>query len=108
MVSNISPLIKNAKNSAELSNFSSLVSAGSSGIFKVHGVEIEVHQSPNMRLGHLIGMGDAPADTGLGEYTVIVGKSIRYNLTGLIQCLILVLRQQRMDAKERPGAVAGS
>lgn len=27
-----------------------------------------------MRLGHLIGMGDAPEDTGLGEYKVIVGK----------------------------------
>lgn len=75
VVSDLSSSIKNAKNSPELSSFTSLVSAGSSGTFKVNGVEVEVYQSANTRLGHLIGMGDAPEDVGLGEYTVIVGKN---------------------------------
>ncbi|XP_048522016.1 copper-transporting ATPase 1 isoform X2 [Dendroctonus ponderosae] len=103
IVSDISPLIKNAKNSAELSNFSSLVSAGSSGTFKVNGVEIEVHQSPNMRLGHLIGMGDAPADTGLGEYTVIVGNREWMRRNGLA---LLPEVDQKMVAEEEEGRSA--
>ncbi|KAF7271816.1 hypothetical protein GWI33_015361 [Rhynchophorus ferrugineus] len=73
-VSGISDIIRNAKNSVELSSFTSLVTAGSSGTFSVNKVDVEVYQSPNMRLGHLIGMGDAPEDTGLGEYNVIVGN----------------------------------
>ncbi|XP_050305384.1 copper-transporting ATPase 1 isoform X2 [Anthonomus grandis grandis] len=73
-VGDLSSSIKNAKNSPELAAFTSLVSAGSSGSFKVKGVDVEVYQSPDMRLGHLIGMGDAPQDMRLGEYEVIVGN----------------------------------
>ncbi|KAL1501048.1 hypothetical protein ABEB36_006450 [Hypothenemus hampei] len=104
VVSDLSSSINNAKNRPELAGFASLVSAGSSGTFKVNQVEIEVYQSPNMRLGHLIGMGDASVeDSGLGEYTVIVGNREWMRRNGLT---ILPEVDAKMIAEESEGRSA--
>ncbi|XP_060533882.1 copper-transporting ATPase 1 isoform X2 [Cylas formicarius] len=76
-VSNLSETVGNARNSPELSGFASLVAAGSSGTFKVKGVDVEVSQpasSTTTKLGQLIGMGGDAPDDGRGEYQVIVGN----------------------------------
>ncbi|CAH1132290.1 unnamed protein product [Ceutorhynchus assimilis] len=102
-VSDLSSCIKNAKNSVELSSFSSLLSAGSTGTFKIKGVEVEVYQSPNLRLGHLIGMGDAPEDTGLGKYNVIVGNREWVRRNGLT---LMPEVDKKMIAEEEEGRSA--
>ncbi|XP_066255852.1 copper-transporting ATPase 1 isoform X2 [Euwallacea similis] len=102
-VSDLGSTIKNAKNSSELSSFTSLVSVGSAGTFKVNHIQVEVHQSANMRLGHLIGMGDAPEDVGLGTYTVIVGNREWIRRNGLA---LLSEVDRKMSAEEEEGRSA--
>lgn len=101
-VSNLSSTIKNAKNNAELSNFVSSVSAGSSGTFQVKDVDIEVDHSQNMRLGQLIGMSENE-DDGSGEYEVIIGNREWMNRNGL------TIREdidRKMNAEEEQGRSA--
>lgn len=76
VVSSISPLIKNAKNSTEINHFVTLVTSGSSGLFTLNGIEVEVNQSQSMRLGQLIGMqsGGGGGDEGDGVYEVVIGN----------------------------------
>ncbi|XP_066144632.1 copper-transporting ATPase 1 isoform X2 [Euwallacea fornicatus] len=102
-VFNLGSTMKNAKNSPELSSFTSLVSAGSSGTFKVNRIQVDVHQSANTRLGHLIGMGDAPEDVGLGTYTVIVGNREWIHRNGLA---LLPEVDRKMNAEEEEGRSA--
>ncbi|KAJ8928898.1 hypothetical protein NQ314_018469 [Rhamnusium bicolor] len=72
-VTNLSEMVRNIKNNKEISNFTSLVNAGSSGVFTVNGIQIEVTHSQNMRLGQLIGMSGIQEDVD-GIYEVIIGN----------------------------------
>lgn len=82
VVSSISSLIKNAKNSTEINNFVTLVTSGSSGLFTLNGIEVEVNQSQSMRLGQLIGMQSGGGDEGDGAYEVVIGNREWMNRNG--------------------------
>lgn len=72
-VSNLADLVAKARSSSEMSNFESLISAGSSGIFTVNNVKIEVSHAQNMRLGKLIGISSKHEDAS-GDFEVIIGN----------------------------------
>ncbi|KAJ8976595.1 hypothetical protein NQ317_005785, partial [Molorchus minor] len=82
-ISNLSGMVKNARNTKEISEFASLVSAGSSGLFTLNKVQIEVSHSQNMRLGQLIGM-SAATENAEGDYDVVVGNREWMNRNGFI------------------------
>ncbi|XP_030757247.1 copper-transporting ATPase 1 isoform X4 [Sitophilus oryzae] len=99
----LAEIIQNSKNSVELSSFSSLVTAGSTGLFTVKGVDVEIYQSPNIRLGQFIGMGDAPEDVGYGEYNVIIGNREWMRRNGLT---LIPEVDRKMIAEEEEGRSA--
>lgn len=101
-VSDLSHVVKNAKNSQEMSNFLTLVTTGSSGLFTLNGVEIEVNNSQNMKLGQLIGMG-AESDEGEGRYDVVIGNREWMNRNGLI---LLDEIDRKMVVEEEQGRSA--
>ncbi|RZC38759.1 E1-E2 ATPase, Hydrolase, HMA and/or HAD domain containing protein, partial [Asbolus verrucosus] len=104
-VSSLSQLVRNAKNCAEMSNFTSLVSAGSSGLFTLNAVEVEVSTSQNLRLGQLIGMngGGGGGDEGAGEYEVVVGNREWMNRNGFVVSEEI---DRRMVREEKQGRSA--
>lgn len=74
-ISNISSMVKNANNNAEMANFASLVRAGSSGTFTLQGVPVDITHSQNMRLGQLIGMSSGDHEQeNIDKYEVVVGN----------------------------------
>ncbi|XP_018565984.1 copper-transporting ATPase 1 isoform X4 [Anoplophora glabripennis] len=101
-VANLAGIIRNAKNNQEISNFSSLVNAGSSGLFTLNGVQVEVMHTQNMRLGQLIGMTPAE-ENGDGEYDVIVGNREWMNRNGFI---VTSEVDREMAAEEEQGRSA--
>lgn len=101
-VSNLSNTIANAKNNSELSNFESLVSAGSSGIFTVKSVQIEVSHSQDLRLGELIGLNSRPED-GSQNYDVIIGNREWMMRNGFV---IPSAVERSMSAEEEQGRSA--
>ncbi|XP_008195006.1 copper-transporting ATPase 1 isoform X2 [Tribolium castaneum] len=82
-VSSLGQVVKNAKNCQEMSNFMTLVGAGSSGVFTLNGVEVEVSNSQSMKLGQLIGM-EAGSGEGEGRYEVVIGNREWMNRNGLV------------------------
>lgn len=72
-VSNLVDLVAKAHSREEISNFESLTSAGSSGLFTVNNVKIEVSHTQNMRLGKLIGISSKYAEAS-GDFEVIIGN----------------------------------
>lgn len=101
-VANLSGMIRNVKNNKEMSNFTSLVNAGSSGLFTLNGVQVEVMHTQNMRLGQLIGM-TPTEENGDGEYNVIVGNREWMNRNGFIVTSEI---DREMAAEEEQGRSA--
>ncbi|CAH1976988.1 unnamed protein product [Acanthoscelides obtectus] len=102
-VANISSMVTKAKEKSEMSNFESLVQAGSSGNYAINGVQIEVRHSQNMRLGQLIGMNDPASDDVNGEYDVIIGNREWMNRNGFV---VLPEVDRNMVAEEEQGRSA--
>lgn len=101
-VGNLDQMVNNAKNGKELSDFSSLVAAGSSGLFTVNGVQVEVTHSQNMRLGQLIGM--TPGNQVLADkYEVVIGNREWMNRNGFTVSADV---DRRMLAEEEQGRSA--
>lgn len=73
IVSKLESLVTKARSSPEIGHFESLLTAGSSGIFTVNNVKIEVSHSQNMRLGKLIGINSQHEDA-VGDFEVIIGN----------------------------------
>lgn len=82
-ISNLSEVINASQNSTELTNFINLVQAGSSGLFTVKNVQIEVSHSQNIKLGQLIGVSSS-LENESGLYEVIVGNREWMNRNGFI------------------------
>ncbi|XP_049824335.1 copper-transporting ATPase 1-like isoform X3 [Aethina tumida] len=101
-VGNLDQMVNNAKNGKELSDFSALVAAGSSGLFTVNGVQVEVTHSQNMRLGQLIGM--TPGNQVLADkYEVVIGNREWMNRNGFTVSADV---DRRMLAEEEQGRSA--
>lgn len=83
-VSSVNSMINNAKNSNEFNNFLSLIGGGSSGLFTLCGVTVEVTNSQSLKLGELIGMGGSTGNSQRTDYTVIVGNREWMNRNGII------------------------
>nr|XP_023018681.1 copper-transporting ATPase 1 isoform X1 [Leptinotarsa decemlineata] len=101
-VSNLSGIITKAEDSTELNNFVNLVNAGSSGLFTVKGVQIEVSHSQNMKLGQLIGMSSS-LENDSGNYEVIVGNREWMSRNGFI---IATHIDRNMTVEEEQGRSA--
>ncbi|XP_044763137.1 copper-transporting ATPase 1 isoform X2 [Coccinella septempunctata] len=103
-VSSLSTMVNNAKNNKELSEFASLVSAGSSGTFSLLNVQVDVTHSQNLMLGRLIGINSQDDDNASGgEYQVIVGNREWMNRNGL---LVTDDMNRRMVDEEEQGRSA--
>ncbi|KAG5891802.1 hypothetical protein JTB14_006192 [Gonioctena quinquepunctata] len=102
VVSNLSEVLIKSKDSTELNNFVNLVNAGSSGIFHVKGVQIEVSHSQNTKLGQLIGMSSS-LESDSGSYEVIVGNREWMRRNGFI---IATEIDRSMAAEEEQGRSA--
>lgn len=101
-VSNLVDLVAKARSSTEMSNFESLLSAGSSGIFTVNNVKIEVSHSQNMRLGKLIGISSQHEEAS-GNFEVIIGNREWMTRNGFI---IYTSVDRSMSAEEELGRSA--
>lgn len=73
-ISSFDSMLKNAKNAEEFSGFLSLVGGGSSGLFTLQGVTVEVTNAQNLKLGELIGVNYSYNENDQLEYNVIVGN----------------------------------
>ncbi|XP_072381614.1 copper-transporting ATPase 1 isoform X1 [Diabrotica undecimpunctata] len=93
---------KGGKDNTELINFTNLVNAGSSGVFTVKGVQIDVSHSQNIKLGQLIGVSSSLENDG-GDYDVIVGNREWMNRNGFI---IAPEVERNMTAEEEQGRSA--
>lgn len=72
-ISNMEGMVAKARSASELQNFESLVTSGSSGLYTVNNVIIEVDHSQNMRLGELIGISSKQEEAS-GDFHVIIGN----------------------------------
>lgn len=81
-VSSLASMINSARSNGEFRDFVSLVTAGSCGTYVVNGVQVEVSNSANLKLGQLIGI-SSYAEEGNGSYSVIVGNREWMNRNGL-------------------------
>ncbi|XP_056645001.1 copper-transporting ATPase 1 isoform X1 [Diorhabda sublineata] len=84
-VSNLVDVLNVARttNNTELVNFTNLVQAGSSGMFSVKDVQIEVSRSQNVKLGQLIGVSSL-LDNEDGDYDIVIGNREWMHRNGFI------------------------
>lgn len=101
-ISNIAELVGRAHTNSEINNFESLLSAGSSGIFTVNNVKIEVSHAQNLHLGKLIGVG-SQYDESNGTFEVIIGNREWMTRNGFI---ITTTVDRNMSAEEELGRSA--
>lgn len=96
-------MINSTKNNPEFSNLISTVTSGSSGVFTVNDVQIEVNHSQSIKLGQLIGISSG-TDEGNGEYTLVIGNREWMNRNGLTVCED-VDRKMRQEEEQGRSAV---
>ncbi|CAH1118710.1 unnamed protein product [Phaedon cochleariae] len=101
-VSNLTEMLTRSRDSTELTNFVNLVDAGSSGLFTVKGVQIEVSHSQNTKLGQLIGMSSS-SENHSGDYDVVVGNREWMSRNGFIVASEI---DRNMAAEEEQGRSA--
>lgn len=102
-VASLASMVNSAKNQPEFGMFLTQLGAGSSGMFSLNGVPVEVTNSQSLRLGELIGVNGPTLDDGHGNYNVIVGNREWMNRNGM------TIREdidRRMVAEEEQGRSA--
>lgn len=84
-VTNLVDVLNSARtsNNTELVNFTNLVQAGSSGMFSVKDVQIEVSRSQNVKLGQLIGVSSL-LDNEDGDFDIVIGNREWMHRNGFI------------------------
>lgn len=102
-VTSLTDMINSTKNNPEFSNLISTVTSGSSGVFTVNDVQIEVNHSQSIKLGQLIGISSG-TDEGNGEYTLVIGNREWMNRNGLTVCED-VDRKMRQEEEQGRSAV---